>query len=285
MSAKIIFSEEIQKFVRENYENLGPLKVSKSLGLGYDIVRKCARQLGVKYKARKYEVDFDKFIPIRDAESAYTLGFLWADGSLFAKENGYSRCVSLAFLEEDYNDIKECLLKNINWQVYFRHAINRKPKAHLYFYDNRLGNWFYKVGFKEKSFRNADLLLKEIPESFHSYFWRGYFDGDGSIDISKTHLTTKITSSHSQDWKSVEDLFRNLECTYSIRRTIAKSGDKQSAILIYNLPGILKFLNYIYQNYENDGIGLKRKYEKYITIKNRPVRISRLKSLLSKDTA
>jgi intein/homing endonuclease len=104
------------------------------------------------------------------------------------------------------------------------------------------------------------------------YFFRGYFDGDGSIYKYEKYYQVglNITSTYEQDWGFIVDLFNELNIKPKIKRTKYKNKDNKtynmSRVIIYNKIDIIKFCEYIYQNY--DFMGLKRKYEIYEKINN-----------------
>ncbi len=108
---------------------------------------------------------------------------------------------------------------------------------------------------------------------YKHYFWRGLIDGDGCFYYGKKgNYQFCIASSFQQDWSATEDLFKELNIfKYSINRRSQKrrSGKyhNYSTIATAIGEGITKLGNYIYKGYPNDKIGFKRKYNKFIKIK------------------
>ena len=90
-------------------------------------------------------------------------------------------------------------------------------------------------------------------------------DGDGCFYMSpdKTSRQFCITSSYEQDWKYMENAFNKLGVRYKIKKQISKLGNKSSQIRVTSPFDIKLFGEWIYENYENDKIGLPRKYEKW----------------------
>ena len=71
-----------------------------------------------------------------------------------------------------------------------------------------------------------------------------------------------LASSYEQDWSYFEELCKEKNIKYNIKRTIGKKSSS-SVIRITDEDGILKLGEYIYKDFHEDKIGLIRKYEKY----------------------
>jgi hypothetical protein len=113
---------------------------------------------------------------------AYWIGFLFADGCVFHKENG-GLTIQLRLSEVDRGHVEK-------FRQFLRstHAITADPPGNFGGYQSRAS-----VRFAVSSRRLAERLLEmgryegpiapELAASRH--FWRGVVDGDGSIWISK----------------------------------------------------------------------------------------------------
>ena len=100
--------------------------------------------------------------------------------------------------------------------------------------------------------------MNTIPDNLKHYWWRGYFDGDGSIRKDGKRL--EISSGIKQDWSFISKL-PNIK--FSIQRNAylnKKSGkiNSCSKILAFGENAKL-FTDYIY-NGEIFGLERKRKY-------------------------
>lgn len=62
--------------------------------------------------------------------------------------------------------------------------------------------------------------------------------------------------------------YSNKEIKYSLAKESRKNGNKSSSIRIENKSGIVKLGNYIYDDFKDNNIGLARKYNKFIDIRN-----------------
>jgi hypothetical protein len=108
---------------------------------------------------------------------------------------------------------------------------------------------------------------------FNTLLSLGFFCGDGNLYFShKTHLTQlSLAGCYNQDWKFVSDLFERLNITHTIDRRILNikkvngTFTSSSTIRYTNIDGIMKFCQFIFSE-PYDGIGLKRKYDKFIEV-------------------
>lgn len=210
-------------------------------------------------------------------ENVYLLGFLWADGWICNKK--YTHSVSMSLITEDFVLI-EPILKNFGINCYYDRQRMRNGK--LFGTPNRtftihsldIVNFLLKNEYDKKSGYAPTKILSIISPELHYYFWRGYLDGDGCISSKGVKQEIAFWSVIDQDWSSLIELINSLKLTYSIYTYKRKNGNHKSSVLrMGGIDNIVKFGDYIYQNY--DGIGLKRKYEKYLLLKEKQKTIKR----------
>lgn len=121
------------------------------------------------------------FKEVANAKTAYWLGFLAADGSVF--EDRHRLVLGLQrqdrthiekfkdFIGTDANIIDRDVLCSTNG--------NRYPSSFIYVYDQKLIDDLSQYGIiSDKSYKNID-FLQYIPEQYKMHFILGYFDGDG----------------------------------------------------------------------------------------------------------
>jgi hypothetical protein len=112
-------------------------------------------------------------------ESAYILGFWFADGSICNESNGkhrYKRWVIDNTDEQIALGIAEIMDCPINIQAKNR----RKPCFRVRVRSDRLfDHCFSLVGSTKKS--HTPLSFPDVPDAHLKHFVRGFFDGDGSI--------------------------------------------------------------------------------------------------------
>lgn len=257
-------------WLKQNYQKLGPEKrgivlKKKTQAAGY-----MGRKLGLKYEHPDNKIDIVQFINIKKPEVAYLLGIFYADGTIRTGKRAGS-LITLTSKTSDAKKIYDLIMKLGDWNFY---SYKRKTGWISYFKisSKKLWNFLYEHDYYEKSSRSADKILGKIPDNLKHYFFRGFFDGDGSIRSRNTGCELQFAGSFKQDWTFLIKLLNNMKINFSIRKSkyLTKNGKiyKGSTLVIYNYENCLFLLNYLYQNYNNDKLGLKRKqkiYEKIIS--------------------
>ncbi len=206
-----------------------------------------------------YSVISENLIFPRTPEAAYVLGLLWADGFLSVNTNR----VTIESVEEDLITLYPFFNKLGIYNRSFRHRENRKPQMSISFSDKSVSNFLSSADYFAKSNKSADKILDSIPEHLKHYWFRGLFDGDGCIYNNGKIVQICVASSYEQDWTYLENLCKRFGINYKIKLSITRKGHKSSVLRILGMKNYLTFLDYIYQSYENDSMGLKRKYDKY----------------------
>ena len=278
-----LWTNEELNFLKENYENFGSKFCKNNINKSLVSIRSKAKELGIKaskklrniqqkirsinywsnqplYKNPKdYSVNPLPFINVNEKEAAYLLGFIWADGYLYNGQK--SHVINMQILSSDMNDILHLFQKYGKWNVYTKKAKGMRKQATVVTTTNKMLYHFLKENnYEEKSLESAHLILEKIPDDLKPYWWRGYSDGDGCFYVSDKAAQFCFAGSLNQDWKFVEDLLNQLNLKYKIARRKSKKGNS-SVIRMSNRQDIIEFGKYIYNNY--DGIGLKRKFDKF----------------------
>ena len=200
-------------------------------------------------------------INLADKKNVYLLGLIWADGFLYDKK--YKR-VSLELKANDFNDIEPILTSNGINCIYVRKRLNSSHlQKSMSFNDIKIFNFLKNNDYHIKSGTSPDKILKEIPENLKYYWWRGYFDGDGCLYI-KTKNQLAFWSTITQDWSFLKNLFHSLDICYytTIKYSRKNTTHLSSSVEIRKMGEIKLMLEYIYKNY--DGIGISRKYSRYL---------------------
>jgi hypothetical protein len=223
-----------------------------------------------KVEDEYYNVGIEQFKNIKTPEIAYILGLIWTDGYILSKNN-YQRIV-LEMNKIDLDEIKFIFDRTGNWSYYSRikkGIFNRQEDGILKTSNRPLVEYLISLNFNKKSLVSPDDLLCKIPDNLKKYFFRGVVDGDGCFTENKQHRIFSIGGTYEQDWQYIVLLFDKLNIRYKIRKYIKECDSKiykSSIIEVCNVDCIIKFGNYIYEGYQKDNIGLKRKYEKFISI-------------------
>jgi hypothetical protein len=216
---------------------------------------------------RKTVFDPSPFLNITSPSVAYFLGMFWADGNIFGKNN--QNRMSLEILTSDYKQIEQCVLSTGRWRIYDR----RQGRTKFVNANNRtLFEYLKDHNYHTKSHKGFPTILDKIPDKLKHYWYRGYFDGDGTVifNPSAYRKCMKIAGPHDNNWSFLTDLCGQLDIhDYKIRKETKKllSGNvgRNSCFIFENYDNIFKFGEYIYQDY--DQVGLFRKYDKYMQIK------------------
>lgn len=214
----------------------------------------------------KSGIDEKFFINCQTPESAYILGFIWGDGYILKDINKSIFKLSIECVEEDLKTIEEVFNKAGKWTRATRTRINRKPSLLLTVSNKKLIEYLESKNYLIKSGANA-IILDDIEYDLQKYWWRGYLDADGCIYYNKNLCSKQLcfTSTYDQDWTFCENSFKNLNIKYTIRRTKElRSKSKSSKVRVSTLD-ICKLCEYIYSG---ESFGFKRKYDKYLLIKN-----------------
>lgn len=221
---------------------------------------------------KKYFIDTQNFILLNKPIYIYILGYIWADGNIYEKNNS----IELYTSKKDINNISRIFKKVGNWYIKERKRYLKKTNKYYTSYtigvrDKELIKFLIDNDFKYKSTKSPDKILNLIPEKLHKDFYRGYSDGDGSFSLYNNNRTCKynITSTIIQDWSFIENIFRKLDIKYKIYKYIRKSGNS-SMICVSNKYGIIKIGEYLYKN--SDNIRLERKYDVFKNIKNSKIK-------------
>lgn len=215
------------------------------------------------------KINIDQFINIKSKEIAYILGLIWADGHVtFSNNNAKTPIVKHTSKVDDNQEFYNILLKSGNWKTFTSDNIGSYAKTPKKICTNwissrLLGEFLIDNDYKNKT-KSPDKILKYVPYNLKHYWFRGFFDGDGSVTIIKGgHHSIAFTSCENQDWFFIEDLFKSINIQNYKIRIISSRGGKSSQIRITNRKDIKIFENYLYNNYDIDKLGLYRKRVKF----------------------
>lgn len=207
-----------------------------------------------------------EFQTIDTEAKAYFLGFLYADGCLCDK-NIYEKHIRLSLTDKQIIDdlyihfpffnkeIFDFSKYNKNCQVQYR---LRKTCKEM-FKDLKTHGLIERKSYENKIY----LHIPKIDESLIRHFLRGYFDGDGSINISKNRPNGRRIEFCSVSEELIKEVHAHLKSKniefYKIRTK------KNSDQLLYTMEAtkteiVLRFYEYLYKDAT---IYLVRKWEKF----------------------
>jgi len=213
-----------------------------------------------------YNIDPRLLTDFSIPENIYLFGRFWADGSLH-------RCgVCLSAKEGDAEHMFPFLRQMGVLKFHKRQRTNQgkpfgAPSYTISISRKRVADFLRSLDYGEKSRVSPTKILGYIDPALHPLFWRGFFDGDGSLYLGpRIGYSPKLSfwGTIEQDWADLIALCEKLKVTYSITRYERKGGKHCSSTLqIRRRADMQAFMDWIYQSYKIDQIGLVRKYETY----------------------
>lgn len=266
-----IRAEEME-YVKSNYGKITGKVICDHLGWSSSKLERLTRVLKLKSKLQqnKKNANIELIKNLNDPEIIYILGFLWADGYMMFRNGKFGKiysAVKLQIIKTDYDNIAHNLKKFGNASIYFGQRDKYKPYASWHILSSEFAHFLNSFDYNNKSLSSPEKIINAIPENMRYYWWRGYFDGDGCITVSKNKRPRiSISGNYEYNWNFCTKFFPHLQWT--INKRISKKNHKHSLVTL-NTKDTIDFLNYIYHNkdVEKTKIGLDRKYEKYLQSK------------------
>lgn len=250
------FREEEKIFLKENYWKLGARECARQLKR--PTVYGVARRLGLICNPEMAfnRQDVSRFLQPTDPFVVYFLGFFWADGTIRKNKPR----MTFKIKKVDFND----LLPHIHrlgdfWR--YGEAVPLNPKwstlSILSVTHRDLWAFLKNHDYLIKSGTSADKILSIIPDHLKHYWWRGYFDGDGSMSKIRGGVLS-FNSGLNQDWSFVHSLGKVLDIDFTIeRKDRGKRGGSKT--LISSWAYLSRLMKYMYAGEE---FGLSRKRQR-----------------------
>lgn len=211
----------------------------------------------------------DEFKEINSEEKAYFLGFMYADGCLSKIKRPNSTYikhqVQISLTDKQIIDDFKSLFPFFNLQVFDfgKYKSNWSKQYALRKANKVLYQDLLNLGmFERKSNQNLNKLnVPDIDEKLIKHFIRGYFDGDGSISISKKRPNLRrieICCSSESFLLQIKKLLEEAGISCPIFRT--KNNNKSPLYVIewVNSNDVISLRKFFY---EDCNIYLKRKRE------------------------
>ena len=228
------------------------------------------RKLGItRPNGTQAKINHDYFENIDSEHKAYWLGFIYADGSITKKvyeKGSYTYRLRMELMFEDKYILEQMALdleSDLKPKEYYNDTSSfegyNKPKhtAYIMFSSKKMGEDLVKLGVVP----NKTLILKSlpsIPDNLMKHFIRGYFDGDGSVYLTKDN-TIKTAFYGTHDFiNSIQDfLIKELNLT---KKKITDQKEANVSFVGMAKQESEKLYHYMY---DEATIFLNRKYEKY----------------------
>lgn len=255
-----------------NYKNLSFTELSNLLNVSERAISRVLKDNNINTKRiNRYRLNENFFRVIDNEQKAYILGLLYADG--YIGNEKFNNIVLSLKDKELVEEVAKCLEYDGDIRRTKKGGFeNSKENYVLNFSSITMADHLRRLGLHP----NKSLKLGELPEinrDFLRHFVRGYFDGDGSI------ILTRHTSYHKMAGKikkyeypsyrfamlSTKEFLINIANImgihhYKIRDTKTFEIKELSVSAKCEFMFIYKYL------YDNANIYLKRKHNKWLDI-------------------
>lgn len=219
---------------------------------------KNCKELGINYpNFRKRKVNYNPFQNINDPQVQYWLGWLATDGHISKKENRITLLLSIKDI-----DVIEKFRHFVSDKLTICYSIHHKKfeMVAISFRNKDIVDYLYKLGFSDNKTFNF------IPKFKISWdYIRGVFEGDGYLRFNKNSREINITSACKEHIDYIYEFVKSFNINCYIRTFSTKLNTTMYNLEIYNIPGIIKFLNYIYKDAD---IFMNRKYQNARIVRN-----------------
>ena len=206
----------------------------------------------------------DYFSIIDNPIKAYWLGFLYTDGSV--DHYGATGRIRLQLQEKDLEILEKfkedlCIDSKIIYDV-------RKNSTccSVEFVDEQIFNDLAKYGIiPNKTYLVDSIPYEKIPSQYLKAYTLGLYDGDGGLSYSNdfsTDVTLSYTAYSEQEVKDFQFLINNFIKNEKTNKNIFTTAWHTQ------WRGRLQVLNILDELYSSCPRFLKRKYDKYIMLKN-----------------
>lgn len=265
------YTPEEEEIIRNNYELYGPKYCAKLLNRDESSVYTKAKRMKLKKNGREKHPSMQKINPeqfwnITTKEVAYFLGYLWADGYINYRKNKTCNNYKIALEIKSIDAVDILPIFNFLgvWAISTRKRKNTWEETTTISTNSKDLYIFLKDNnYNIKSIAEPTLILEKIPKHLRAYWWRGYFDGDGSISFGSYPARWKAIGFSAVldcEWIEVKSLLSELNITkYNINKYVHKiKNHTSSKFTIQNKKEIIKFINFLLKS----EIGLYRKTKK-----------------------
>ena len=253
--AEKLAEEKINKILEFYKQGFNYTQISKIMQISRNTVSKYVRQVGLaSIKLNHGKTTFNNlFNKIDTEETAYWLGFLYADGYL--ESSAYR--IGLGSIDEEHiqkfktfvgseNKILHEASKNSNHSDYFRFKFSSKIV-----YNNLIN-----LGvFPQKSLIVKCPDEKQVSNHLFLHFVRGYVDGDGSVLLIRNQPRLYLNGT--------KDMLNGIIIRMNWQE---KELMKNKNIYMLHYEGKKIASIYIKQLYKEANVYLNRKYNKYLEI-------------------
>jgi hypothetical protein len=259
-----LINSAIEEYVNSDIYERSINDLSEKYGLNRKTIVRHLKASGIEITNShgKAKINSDIFEVIDTEEKAYWLGFLYADGCIYA--NGKS--VSLGLSQADHDHIvKFNNFLGRNKAVYVKTNGKDKNGGQLWCSEVRFNDAKVWSDLNNKGITPNKSLTIKFPNKdifktndLIRHFIRGYFDGDGCVTWCNSNRTTP-----SVNIIGTLDFLKGIESEFGDNAYICHKKNKSDEVFTFKLTNLkaFKFLEYIYKD---STIYLERKYNRYL---------------------
>lgn len=206
----------------------------------------------------------DYFSIIDSPIKAYWLGFLFTDGSVdHYKKTGRIRLQ----LQEQDKEILEKFKEDLQLDCKIIYDVRPNSTCcSVEFVDEQIFNDLGKYGIvPRKTYEISNIPYDKIPKEYLTSYALGLFDGDGSLSYSNdfsTDVTLNYTAYHQTEVEDFQKIINSLISNEKYNKNFFTSAWHTQ------WRGRLQVLKILDILYKDSPRFLKRKYDKYINLKN-----------------
>lgn len=204
---------------------------------------------------------------LTDKRNVYLLGRFWADAHF---RLGVAPSIAFECRADDFDSVQRICAQFSATNTRLRQRTREgklfgKPQAAIHIQLGKRAALFRQMGYDTKMCPRA--LLGQIPEPLRHYWWRGFFDGDGSLYVARKK-DLAFWSTIDQDWTFLQEMIRKLGHESLKITTYRRKGGRHCSSTIGTCKQdiICAFMRYIYQGNDVEEIGLIRKHAKYLSL-------------------
>lgn len=227
LTERKVYPKELkEKIIKEYLEGFDSIQLSKKYNLSSGTITGWLRERGLTRKRGPESLiqREDYFDEIDTEAKSYFLGLIMADGNTSIYDNQYS--LKLSFEINDGHIIEDFLKEIKSTNATYNSEGNYLKKDGTFNKSKRVSltskymvERLFELGVIPRKTGHEIFPEKEIEKRYHKDFFRGYFDGDGSVSITNrgygrmnvTSASKKIIDSFLDfmNWKNMKVYFRN----------------------------------------------------------------------------
>lgn len=223
-----VHGEEIERLYIEDSKSIE--EIHQEFGFAFKTIKKIFAHRNIFLRSRSETVKLSALTRVREftlnedyfkkwsSEMAYIVGFINADGNILYNEEKSEYVLQISLHEDDREvlcKIKEAL--EYEGEIYYydfkRPNGNFTPVARLAINSKRLVRSLLDIGIEP----NKSLIKgvpHKLPEKYIFEYLRGYFDGNGTIDMRYARtvipsLRLRLTSGSEKHLNEVQDILLN----------------------------------------------------------------------------